>query len=85
MMKTETILLNGDPTRRWPARTCCRGCSTDVLWHATLALVEHLADDPAVLPSARLDDHRLWRDEDIAQLDLGRSDAGLNAAPVNKS
>ena len=40
----------------------------DVPWRHALALVEHLADDPAVLTFVRDGDHRLSRDEDIARL-----------------
>ena len=40
----------------------------DVPWKHALALVEHLADDPAVLSFVRDGDHRLSRDEDIARL-----------------
>ena len=40
----------------------------DVPWRHALALVEHLADDPAVLSFVSDGDHRLSRDEDIARL-----------------
>ena len=40
----------------------------DVPWRHALALVEHLAEDPAVLTFIRDGDHRLSRDEDIARL-----------------
>jgi pimeloyl-ACP methyl ester carboxylesterase len=40
----------------------------DVPWRHALAVVEHLADDPAVLTFIRDGDHRLSRDEDIARL-----------------
>ena len=40
----------------------------DVPWKHALAVVEHLADDPAVLSFIRDGDHRLSRDEDIARL-----------------
>lgn len=40
----------------------------DVPWKHALALVEHLADDPATLSFIRDGDHRLSRDQDIARL-----------------
>ena len=40
----------------------------DVPWRHALSLVEHLADDPAVLSFINDGDHRLSRDEDIARL-----------------
>lgn len=40
----------------------------DVPWRHALALVEHLADDPATLSFISDGDHRLSRDQDIARL-----------------
>jgi len=40
----------------------------DVPWKHALALVEHLADDPATLSFISDGDHRLSRDQDIARL-----------------
>ena len=40
----------------------------DVPWKHALALVEHLADDPATLSFIRDGDHRLSREQDIARL-----------------
>jgi pimeloyl-ACP methyl ester carboxylesterase len=62
-------LLFGTAIRTYgPAHILQGMLDPDVPWRHALALVEHLADDPAVLSFVRDGDHRLSRDEDIARL-----------------
>ena len=62
-------LLFDTPIRTYgPAHVLQGMLDPDVPWRHALALVEHLADDPAVLTFVRDGDHRLSRDEDIARL-----------------
>ena len=62
-------LLFGQAIRTYgPAHILQGMLDPDVPWRHALALVEHLADDPAVLSFISDGDHRLSRDEDIARL-----------------
>ncbi len=62
-------LLFGSEIRTYgPAHILQGMLDPDVPWRHALALVEHLADDPAVLSFIRDGDHRLSRDADIARL-----------------
>ncbi len=62
-------LLFGTAIRTWAPAHILQGMQDpDVPWKHALALVEHLADDPATLSFIRDGDHRLSRDQDIARL-----------------
>ena len=62
-------LIFGTAIRTWGPAHILQGMQDpDVPWKHALALVEHLADDPATLSFIRDGDHRLSRDQDIARL-----------------
>ena len=59
----------GTAIRTWGPAHILQGMQDpDVPWRHALALVEHLADDPATLSIISDGDHRLSRDQDIARL-----------------
>ena len=62
------LLFGGEIRTYGPVHILQGMLDPDVPWRHALALVEHLADDPAVLSFVRDGDHRLSRDADIARL-----------------
>ena len=74
-------LLFGQAIRTYgPAHILQGMLDPDVPWRHALALVEHLADDPAVLSFINDGDHRLSRDADIARLIAAVEAVGRDAA-----
>ncbi|MDE2362819.1 MAG: alpha/beta fold hydrolase [Hyphomicrobiales bacterium] len=62
------LLFGGEIRTYGPVHILQGMLDPDVPWRHALVLVEHLADDPAVLSFINDGDHRLSRDEDIERL-----------------
>ena len=62
------LMFGGEIRTFGPAHILQGMLDPDVPWRHALVLVEHLADDPAVLSFVNDGDHRLSRDEDIERM-----------------
>lgn len=62
------LMLGGAISVGCPVHILQGMCDPDVPWRHALALVEHLAGDPATLTLIKDGDHRLSRDSDIERL-----------------